>query len=365
MLALLTTMHNLAFVYSSQGRYAEAEELYNRVLRSREQQLGSEHVRTLNTMHNLALVYWSQGRYAEAEELYNRVLRSREQQLGSDHVDVLNTMNNLALVYSSQGRYAEAEELYNRVLRSREQQLGSEHVSTLNTMHNLAFVYSSQGRYAEAEELYNRVLRSREQQLGSEHVARTHHNALIWLSSTRLRAATQKPRSCTSECCAVGSNSLDPSMFAHSTQCTVWHSSTSLRAVTQKPRSCLTWCCAVGCNSSDRNTPTSLLQSGILLPSPGAMADKANKGTLQKGGTVLGRPIVRGYCFSLHVLDNEPPLLLHISKINQSGSTWLRWTEHRIRPEHAQGARVSVSHSHIHVLCEVDEFEAKWRRYWR
>ena len=167
---LIATNGKVAGYLFARGRYNDAEKLYNRVLRSQEQQLGSDHPSVLTTMHNLAGVYQSQGRYAEAEKLYNRVLRSSEQQLGSDHPSVLTTMNNLAGVYESQGRYAEAEKLYNRVLRSREQQLGSDHPSVLTTMNNLAGVYESQGRYAEAEKLYNRVLRSREQQLGSDHV---------------------------------------------------------------------------------------------------------------------------------------------------------------------------------------------------
>ena len=94
----LNTVNNLAGVYESQGRYAEAEMLYKRVLRSQEQQLGSDHPSVLTTMHNLASVYESQGRYAEAKKLYNRVLPSLEEQLGSDHVDVLATKRRLASV---------------------------------------------------------------------------------------------------------------------------------------------------------------------------------------------------------------------------------------------------------------------------
>ena len=88
-------MHQLAGVYESQGRYAEAEKLYYRVLRSHEQQLGSDHLSVLTTMRNLAFVHLSQSRYAEAKEFFNRVLRSQEQQFGSDYIDVLSRFHAL------------------------------------------------------------------------------------------------------------------------------------------------------------------------------------------------------------------------------------------------------------------------------
>ena len=67
-------------------------------------------------MNNLARLYGSQGRYAEAEPLYKRSLEIREKKLGKDHPDVATALNNLAELYKSQGRYEEAEPLYQRAL---------------------------------------------------------------------------------------------------------------------------------------------------------------------------------------------------------------------------------------------------------
>ena len=68
------------------------------------------------SLNNLAVLYRDQGKYAEAEPLYQRALAIREKALGSDHPDVAASLNNLAELYRDQGKYAEAEPLYQRAL---------------------------------------------------------------------------------------------------------------------------------------------------------------------------------------------------------------------------------------------------------
>ena len=65
-----------------------------------------------------------QGRYADAEPLYQRSLAIREKVLGRDHPEVANSLSTLAELYRTQGRYADAEPLYKRSLAIREKALG-------------------------------------------------------------------------------------------------------------------------------------------------------------------------------------------------------------------------------------------------
>ena len=53
----------------------------------------------------MAALYWNQGRYADAEPLYQRSLAIWDKALGRDHPNVAQSLNNLALLYDSQGRY--------------------------------------------------------------------------------------------------------------------------------------------------------------------------------------------------------------------------------------------------------------------
>jgi tetratricopeptide (TPR) repeat protein len=163
------TLNSLANLYSEQGKYAEAEALYKRALAIREQQLGASHPDVTYPLNGLANLYYEQGKYAEAEELYQRALAIREQQLGADHPSVATSLNDLADLYYEQGKYAEAERLYERALAIFEQQLVTSHPDVGYPLTGLANLYSEQGKYGEAEELYQRALAIREQRLGTAH----------------------------------------------------------------------------------------------------------------------------------------------------------------------------------------------------
>ena len=56
-----------------------------RALQIREQQLEAEHPSTATSLNNLALLYERQGKYEQAEPLYERALQIYEQQLGAEH----------------------------------------------------------------------------------------------------------------------------------------------------------------------------------------------------------------------------------------------------------------------------------------
>jgi tetratricopeptide (TPR) repeat protein len=64
----------------------------------------------------LALLYSKQGRYGDAEPLYQRSLAIWEKALGRDHPYVALSLNNLAGLYRSQGRYADALPIIRRTL---------------------------------------------------------------------------------------------------------------------------------------------------------------------------------------------------------------------------------------------------------
>jgi tetratricopeptide (TPR) repeat protein len=76
------------------------------------------------SLNNLAALYQTQGRYADAEPLYRRSLAIYEKVLGPEHPDVATSLNNLARLYEAQGRHADAEPLQRRSLAIREKVLG-------------------------------------------------------------------------------------------------------------------------------------------------------------------------------------------------------------------------------------------------
>lgn len=79
------------------------------VIELRKKIQGKEHSNTLSSMNNLASVYSQLGRYEEAERLHKDVLQARRSLLGLEHPNTLTSIRNLAFTYQYQGLFKEAE----------------------------------------------------------------------------------------------------------------------------------------------------------------------------------------------------------------------------------------------------------------
>jgi tetratricopeptide (TPR) repeat protein len=165
-------LNNLALSYFEQERYAEAEPLYKSSLAMWEKALLSDDydwetdiggVDVADTVHNLAYIYWTLGRYAEVESVYKRSLAIWEKVAGQDHPSVGDALNDLANFYRTRGQYSQAEPLYKRLLAIP----GYPYVD--DTLNDLGVIYMDQGRYAEAEPLFKRSLVIRVKVLGPDH----------------------------------------------------------------------------------------------------------------------------------------------------------------------------------------------------
>ncbi len=164
-----TSFGNLAALYLSQGKAAEAEPLLKRSLEIREKAFGPEHDSVALSLNNLAMYYFTQGRQAEAEPFLKRALEVREKLLGPESSDVAQSLNNLAEVYENQKKYAEAELMLSRALSIYEKALGPEHPDVGQSLNNLAELYRAEGKYGQAEPLYRRALDIIQNALGPEH----------------------------------------------------------------------------------------------------------------------------------------------------------------------------------------------------
>ncbi|MEM9806930.1 MAG: tetratricopeptide repeat protein [Cyanobacteria bacterium P01_D01_bin.56] len=151
-------LNQAAFFFDEQGRYNEAEQLYQESLRFRKQMFGDESLEVTLIFNNLAAMYDKQGRLSESEELYKEALRIRKHLLGDEHTDVAVSCNNLATLYDKQKKYAEAELLHRETLALRRRLLGNEHLDVANSLNNLAQACANQGKHVEAEVLYSEAL---------------------------------------------------------------------------------------------------------------------------------------------------------------------------------------------------------------
>jgi tetratricopeptide (TPR) repeat protein len=170
--SLATSLNNLAGLYRSQGKWAEAEPLYDEALAIRRTLFGDRPNNDLAaSLNNLAGLYRSQGKWAEAEPLYDEALAICRTLFGErPNNNLATSLNNLAYLYRSQGKWAEAEPLYDEALAICRTLFGDRPNNDLAaSLNNLAGLYRSQGKWAEAEPLYVKALAIVEQILGTNH----------------------------------------------------------------------------------------------------------------------------------------------------------------------------------------------------
>src|SRR5262249_25672954 len=112
-----------------------------------EKALGSEHPSVANTLNNLAVLYSTQGRNAEAEPLLKRSLAITEKAQGPNHPDVTQPLSNLAVIALEQRNWARAADYWRRatkvIERRTERSLaGSEGGSVKGETARLSFLFS-------------------------------------------------------------------------------------------------------------------------------------------------------------------------------------------------------------------------------
>ena len=74
---MATSLNNLAGLYDSQGKYAEAEPLYKRALKIAEKALGKDHPHVAFMLENMAKCYREMGKKNKAEKLEARAKEIR------------------------------------------------------------------------------------------------------------------------------------------------------------------------------------------------------------------------------------------------------------------------------------------------
>jgi tetratricopeptide (TPR) repeat protein len=134
----------------ARGNYPAAQIEARELERLAKTRFGADHPYYAVALNKLGIVFHAQGKYTDAEGLFERALTIREKALGANHRDVGRTLNNLANVYRDQGNYGEAEGLYKRALVIREQALGASHPDVAQNLNNMAILYEARGESGSA-----------------------------------------------------------------------------------------------------------------------------------------------------------------------------------------------------------------------
>lgn len=161
----------LGGIVSARGNYAEAESLLAMGYRLNREHRGEDHPYSLTSLNNLAALYTRQGRYDEAVSHYRELLRFDGRVHGDDHPTVTDGLQNLATSLYGLADYEEAETILRQVVERREREFDEVHPYQASALVWLARVLQQRGtdRWSEAEEVYRQGLAIQRRTLGDEH----------------------------------------------------------------------------------------------------------------------------------------------------------------------------------------------------
>ncbi|MGZ3488682.1 MAG: tetratricopeptide repeat protein, partial [Isosphaeraceae bacterium] len=161
--------NNLAMNLNDQGKYAVAQPLFEKALEINRRLLTDNHPDTATSYNNVAYNLEAQGKYAQAQPLYEKALEIRRRLLTDDHPHTAQSYNNVALNLNAQGKYALAQPLFEKALEIYRRRLSDDHPHTAASYYNVAYNLNAQGKYAAAQPLYEKALEIRRRRLTDDH----------------------------------------------------------------------------------------------------------------------------------------------------------------------------------------------------
>jgi tetratricopeptide (TPR) repeat protein len=118
------------------------------------------------SLNNMARLRQAQGRYPEAEQLFNRALAIAETERGRQHPDAAICLSNIAGLLQMEEKNAEAEAAYQESVAILEAAFGPEHESVGRVLANYAGLLRKMGRTDEADVAEARARAIREKARG-------------------------------------------------------------------------------------------------------------------------------------------------------------------------------------------------------
>jgi CHAT domain-containing protein/tetratricopeptide (TPR) repeat protein len=165
------TMSEQSLAVEAQGKYAQAQPLYEKALEIRRRLLTDDHPQTASSYSNLACNLNRQGKYAAAQPLFERALEIRRRLLTDDHPDTASSYSNVAHNLDAQAKYAQAQPLHEKALEIRRRLLTDNHPDTAQSWNSVAGNLGDQAKYAQAQPLYEKALEINRRLLTDNHPA--------------------------------------------------------------------------------------------------------------------------------------------------------------------------------------------------
>jgi tetratricopeptide (TPR) repeat protein len=165
-----STIVELAQTYGNRRLWAEAGNLWARLVQIGKRRLTDQHPVTVGYMRCLAETYMNQGRWEETESLWKKIIETQTDLWGKGDGETLQSLAHLALVYKTLDRQEESDTLISEIKALYYQKTGPYDDGTVDELLKLASLFLAQDRSEEAERLLERVLEVNKRLRGERHV---------------------------------------------------------------------------------------------------------------------------------------------------------------------------------------------------
>lgn len=196
-LAYVASLESLAELRREQGRYAEAYDLYHRVLAQKRRRLGEADPEIAATLGRLGEVCSELQRFEEAEKRLAEALAVARRAPGGGGLSVADALKRLGVLARERARFALADSYFAEALKVERRILGPRDLRVADGLGSLALLRIEQGNLGSAGTLLRDALAVQREKLDGEHpalVESLNNLALVEQYQGRLEAAEKLQR---------------------------------------------------------------------------------------------------------------------------------------------------------------------------
>jgi len=163
---LSLTLHQIAQLYRTQGKFDRALDAYEVALRGMKLALGKHHPNVAAVLGNIGNLQKEMGDLGAAYKTYQEVLGIESYRLGLSHPDVAITLHNIATIDAARGNYEHSLQLYRKVIGLQKKLFGEENLSVAVTAACMGDVYEKVGDLKSSMSSFDEAVRIKSAILG-------------------------------------------------------------------------------------------------------------------------------------------------------------------------------------------------------
>ncbi len=150
----LKTISNQGLLYSTMGRFTQAEEYTAQALAMRKEKFGDHNTGVAASLNNYGVLRYNLAQYNEAEKDFENSLAIMKGKGLQHEMPYAILLNNQAMLFQSIGRLDDAERTLKEAIAIGEKLQSSKSRNHLKFLSNLALLYGAMKKYTEAEAIY-------------------------------------------------------------------------------------------------------------------------------------------------------------------------------------------------------------------